>query len=139
MKCWVVAAAIAIVLGVNLGAQKPGSSSELMKTVTITGCVQAAPNLPAGTSGGASSRPTLLLTNASSRFGGSRGPTATIYRVSNDSLLKGRVGQKVQVTGTVNKSAWTNTSDLDLSQAGAIRLVPGIAVRSVKSVASTCP
>jgi hypothetical protein len=121
-----------------------------MKTVTIAGCVQRVPSVPVGTSGvnGRSSRPNFLLTNAYSRIGGtgathvsrSTVPTATVYRLGNgDRRLEGRVGQKVEVTGTVDQSAWTTTSDLDLHQASAMDLVPWMTVLSVKTVASSCP
>jgi hypothetical protein len=117
-----------------------------MKAITVSGCIQAASNAPAGATGTAGSRasdPKFLLTKASMAGTGATGTSgsavpatavASEYRLDwEDAKLTPHVGHKVEVTGTVAQAP-AATQPPAASAANA----PTLKVDSIKMVATTC-
>jgi hypothetical protein len=104
--------------------------------ITVTGCLQPAPDAPTGTAGAAgnaASTEKFVLTNASSdasndATGAKTTTTVRSYRlVANEQALAPHTGKKIEVTGTVDSQA-------DAPASAAPRLL----VESGKVIAPTC-
>ena len=107
--------------------------------ITVTGCLQAAPDGPigtAGTAGAAASTKKFLLTNVSSdtskdAAGATTTSTARSYRlVANEEALAPHAGKKIEVTGTLDGQASTSR--------GSAGDAPQLIVESGKVIAPTC-
>jgi len=161
-------AAITLGLTAGLVAQTPPStpqtqSSASPKSITVTGCVQKAPESPTGTTGAAAassaSEAKFLLTNISMSPSGTTGTagstspsasasasTASQYRLdTDDAKLTPHIGHKVEISGTVEPTASASGSERSTppseprSAAGASSSAPKLKVDTVKMVASSCP
>jgi len=150
------ATTLAIAIGASVGvlaqtaSQPPASSSTTAKTITVSGCVQRAPqSATTGTSGtaGAASSSTatkFVLTNASMSTSGTAGTAgaappstavASEYRLdADDAKLTPHMGHKVEISGTVEPPT-SSTQPPAASAANA----PTLKVDNVKMVATTCP
>jgi hypothetical protein len=104
--------------------------------ITVTGCLQAAPDAPTGTAGAAGSTAStekFVLTNASSdasndATSAKTTSTAHSYRlVANEQALAPHTGKKIEVTGTLDSQASTPAND-----------APRLLVESGKVIAPTC-
>ena len=120
------------------------------KSMTVSGCIQKAePSAGAtGTAGSTAASDTtkFVLKNVSSAAAGAAGTAGTAgtagsaagamvseYRLdADDAKLSPHVGHKVEVTGTVDKSASGAAST-------AATASPKLKVESVKMVSATCP
>jgi hypothetical protein len=133
-----VAIGIAILAGV-IRAQEPSSrvpSSDKDKLV-VTGCVQRADQLPTGTSGtvgaaGSVDSSKFILTKAAPANSPAQSAGRTYRLDADDSLLTTHVGQKVEITGTLD-DAKASASAGDSTAAGA-----KLKVASVKMIAAAC-
>src|SRR5262245_13721083 len=115
--------------------------------ITVTGCLQAAPEGPTGTSGtagAAASAEKFVLTNASSGAPSAAGANAAAsvrsYRlVGNEQALAQATGKKIEVTGTVDSQASApRGSSSAASDPSAIANAPRLIVESGKIIAPTC-
>jgi UDP-N-acetylmuramyl tripeptide synthase len=122
-------------------ARQPAQSTA--KSVTITGCVQNAPQARAGETRDTSDIKFVLTNAAMSPSGptGTSGSTtpstaaASQYRLdADDAKLTSHVGHKVEITGTVEQPTAT-TQPPAASAANA----PKLKVDNVKMIASSCP
>jgi hypothetical protein len=101
--------------------------------ITVTGCLQPAPDAPTGTAGAAgaaASTEKFMLTNASSDASNDAtgAKTTRSYRlVANEQALAPHAGKKIEVTGTVDSQASAPASD-----------APRLLVESGKVIAPTC-
>ena len=156
-RLWLATSA-AIVLGTTAAilAQSPPSSqtsqsqSMTAKTITVTGCVQRAQQVPTGTSGSTAAEPgaaetKFVLSNASISTTGTAGTSGTAtppstavaseYRLhADDAKLTPHVGHKVEITGVVEPPAQASPEPPAASAANA----PTLKVDKVKMLASTC-
>lgn len=157
-------AAVTFALAAGLAAQTPqtppqtsSQTTTSSKNITVTGCIQKAPEGATGTTGSTATRgmtePKFLLTSASMGATGtsgtsttSAGATATTssaheYRLdADDAKLTPHVGHKVEITGTLDQAASTSTTSTAAGQtASASVSSPKLKVDSVKMVAATCP
>jgi hypothetical protein len=122
------------------------------KSMTVSGCIQKAEPPAAGATGTAGSTVAsdttkFVLKNASSAgaatsgtagtagtAGAAAGAMATEYRLdADDAKLSPHVGHKVEITGTVDKSASGAASSASSASAS-----PKLKVDSVKMVSATC-
>lgn len=117
--------------------------------ITVTGCLQAAPETPTGTAGAAGSAASnekFLLTNASSgassdATGDKTTASGRSYRlVANEQALAPHTGKKIEVTGTLDSQAaaprGSSTTPADSSAPGGD--APRLIVESGKVIAPTC-
>jgi hypothetical protein len=131
--------------------QTPQSGAASGKSMTVSGCIQKAePSAGAtGTAGTTSASDTkFVLKNVSSAgaagtsgtagtagSASASGATASEYRLdADDAKLSPHVGHKVEITGTVDKSASGASSS-----AASAAASPKLKVESVKMVSATCP
>jgi hypothetical protein len=131
--------------------QTPQSGAASGKSMTVAGCIQKAEAPSAGATGTAgtagASDTKFVLKNVSSAgaagtsgtagtagtAGAAAGATASEYRLdADDAKLSPHVGHKVEITGTVDKSA-------SGASAAAASASPKLKVESVKMVSATCP
>jgi len=153
VRTWTAScAAIACTAVAGVFAQAPATSespqSTTAKTITVSGCVQRAPEATTGTSGattpstsGAATK--FVLTNAMLSTSGTAGTsgtaapsttTASEYRLdTEEAKLTPHVGHKVEVTGKVDPASSSEAKPASASSA------PTLKVDSVKMVSSTCP
>ena len=132
-------------------APSPGARSDSSAgKVTITGCLQAAPEVPtgtAGTSGSSASAAALekfMLINASATSAAASGSAsasdARTYRlVANESALAPHAGKKIEVTGTLDTpsaSASPNAAPSGASSSSAN--MPKLVVESGKVISQSC-
>jgi hypothetical protein len=117
-------------------APPPAATRDSANKITVTGCLQAAPDAPTGTAGataGAASTEKFVLTNASSdasndATGAKTTSTVRSYRlVANEQALAPHTGKKIEVTGTVDSQASAPASE-----------APRLLVESGKVIAPTC-
>jgi hypothetical protein len=117
--------------------------------ITVTGCLQPAPDAPTGTTGAAGSAASaekFLLTNASSdasnnATGAKTTSTVQSYRlVANEQALAPHTGKKIEVTGTLDSQGSTSrgssATPSDPSAPGSD--APRLIVESGKIIAPTC-
>jgi hypothetical protein len=145
-QLWSVAV-VGIVSAVSVGllAQAPGGSqTPASKPITLSGCIERAPQSePGGTPATGAMSAKFLLTNATTPATGAVGTTGTTkpaikYQLDvDDAKVTPHVGHKVEVTGTVQDQPSTANlpGGADPSSASA----PKLKVDSVKMVAATCP
>jgi hypothetical protein len=144
--------AIAFGLTVGLVAQEPPQTpptqSSSAKSVSVTGCIQRAAQVPTGTSGAAgapssTNETKFLLTSAAMSTSGTTGTAgvppstavASEYRLdADDAKLTPHVGHKVEIAGTVEQPP-SRTEAPAASAANA----PKLKVDTVKMIAATCP
>jgi len=150
LRIWTATCA-AITIGAMVGAvsaaqSSSASQSSATKTITVTGCIENAPQSPTGTSGtsrtGTSQTETkFVLTKAMSSATGSTGTTGTASSSSNaseyrldaaDTTLTPHVGHKVEITGTVEPASRMSTQPAGSSSQ------PTLKVDQVKMVSTTC-
>ena len=130
--------------------QTPQSGAASGKSMTVSGCIQKAEPPSAGATGTAGTAGAMdtkfVLKNVSSAgaagtagtagtagAASASGPTASEYRLdADDAKLSPHVGHKVEITGTVDKSA-------SGASASAAAASPKLKVDSVKMVSATCP
>jgi hypothetical protein len=154
IRTGVIAAATACVSVGVVVAQAPqaSESTTAAKSITITGCVQAAEKAPTGTSGttgapAAAADTKFVLKNAmaSASAAGAAGtagtsgtaseasPVASEYRLdADDAKLSPHVGHKVEITGTAPKPS-------SAAPSSAASATPKLKVDSVKMISATCP
>ncbi len=136
-------AAIALGTVVAVLAQVPPSSSPTSQSaagkITVTGCVQRAPQSPTGTTGSASAAETAKFVLAHAMISPSEPatsrttPAASEYRLdTEDSKLIPHLGHKVEITGSVEPAS--RTAQPSASAASE----PTLKVDAVKMVAQTC-
>jgi hypothetical protein len=112
----------------------------------VTGCLQAAPDGPTGTAGGATSSEKFVLTNASSdssndAAGAKTTSTVRSYRlVANEQALAPHAGKKIEVTGTLDNqaSASRESSSAPSASSAPAADAPRLIVESGKIIAPTC-
>lgn len=127
-------------------APPAAATQDSANKITVTGCLQAAPGGPTGTSGASASAEKFVLTNVTSNAspdaaGAKTTSTVRSYRlVANDEALAPHAGKKIEVTGTLDNQASASrgsssaSSDSSTSGADAPRLI----VESGKIIAPTC-
>lgn len=138
----------AIVCGLTIGllAQAPSSSqAQTDKPVTLSGCLERAPQSDAGappsSSAAATASTKFVLTNASATASGAVGTAgaakpATRYQLDvEDTKVSPHIGHKVEVTGILQAPSSASPSGASPSMAAA----PRLKVNAVKMVAATCP
>jgi len=117
-------------------APPPAATRDSANKITVTGCLQAAPDAPTGTTGAAgaaASTEKFMLTNVSSDAsndpaGAKPTSSASSYRlVANEQALAPHTGKKIEVTGTVDSQASAPASE-----------APRLLVESGKVIAPTC-
>ena len=150
MKIWsgILAASFVATVGLSAqqapptstpGAQQPAPSAQASgqsKTVTISGCLQAAPASAATAGGGAASSATapkfvLAAKPATGAAGGAVGTSGTAMRYSlegEEKTISPHLNHQVEITGMVQPSA---------AGAGAAAS-PTLKVESLKMVSATC-
>ncbi|HEY6214881.1 MAG TPA: hypothetical protein VIW45_21460 [Vicinamibacterales bacterium] len=155
----VVCSATAIALAQSTTTSSSSSSSKANR-VTVTGCVERG-SMPSsettGTTGttGSSASTThdakFILTKVSSGLSTTTGTTGTTspsvatplqYRLddSEQSRVSPHVGQKVEITGTVEDHDRTSASSVTGTTSGApsTRVSPTLKVETIRTIASTC-
>jgi hypothetical protein len=140
-----------------LHAQTPTSSdarSADAKSVTVTGCIERAAQMPTGTAGAAGTAapaPKFILAKATA---GSSSPTGTAgsttpsssatapqYRFddADESKLAPHVGHKVEITGTIDDQGRSATGAPGAPSASSSSAAsPKLKVDSVKMIAASC-
>ena len=112
------------------------------KTVTVSGCVQRAPEAgTTGTTGTSGTAPKFELTNAmmaGSTTGSSSMAAKTFTLDGTDAQLAAHVNHKVEVTGTVEEHAMSGGTSETTGTTGSAKS-PKLKVDSVKMVSTTCP
>ena len=118
--------------------------------VTITGCLQAAPEVPtgtAGTSGSSASAAALekfMLIECQRNVGGGSGSAsasdARTYRlVANESALAPHAGKKIEVTGTLDTpSASASPNSAPSGSSSSSTNMPKLVVESGKVISQSC-
>jgi len=114
-------------------AATPAATPAGANKITVTGCLQPAPDAPTGTAGAAgaaASTEKFVLTNASSdaaNDAAAKAPSAvrSYHLVANEQALSPHTGKKIEVTGTIDSAA---------PAADGPRLI----VESGKIIAPTC-
>jgi hypothetical protein len=118
--------------------------------VTVTGCIQKAPEGATGTTGSTATRgmsePKFLLKSAATGATGTAGTApstavASEYRLdADDAKLTPHVGHKVEIVGTVEQTSTTSTSTAAAGQTASASAssAPKLKVDSVKMIAATC-
>ena len=130
-------------------APPSAATTDSANKITVTGCLQAAPEGPTGTAGAAgaaASTEKFLLTNASSDAsndapGAKTTSSVHSYRlVANEQALAPHAGKKIEVTGTVDSQGGTSrgasATPSDPSAPGGD--APRLIVESGKIIAPTC-
>jgi hypothetical protein len=134
-------AAIGLAAVTTVAAQQPppaaAPSSADKDKVVVTGCIQQAPKLPVGTTGGAATADTskFILTKASPASDATATPKT--YRLdAEDSQLTAHVGHKVEITGTLDASKPAAVAGDPAPPAAASPAK--LKVASVKMIAASC-
>jgi hypothetical protein len=134
-RVWIPTLALAGIATVGLAAQMSSSSSQSAQPnanpvkITVTGCVERSSATSGmnsgqtGTSGTMANEPMFVLTNATSQSSGSSSttgtsgtasssnPTATRYQLeAPESRLSSHVGEKVEITGTLENSSTSGST-----------------------------
>jgi hypothetical protein len=139
--------------------QRP-SSTTASDRITVTGCLQkdtaSATAGTTGTSGTASAStsasafvlnvtpPSPSTTGSTASTAGTSGSTASSYKLdADDSKLSPHVGHKVEITGSLDKSASTAPSGSASTAAGSTAsasssMAPKLKVDSVRMIAASC-
>lgn len=132
--------------------QSPAARSDNgASKVTITGCLQPAPEVPTGTAGtsgssaGAAALEKFVLTNASATPataapGSASASDARTYRlVANESALAPHAGKKIEVTGTLDSpSASASPNPAPSGSSSSSTGTPKLVVESGKVISQSC-
>lgn len=140
--------AVSIALGAAAALNAQSSSSSNANRVTMTGCIERSPaSAPTGTSGavGASAPDTKFVLTAPSvgNTAGTAGTTADtasiVYKLddADQSKVSPHEGHKVEITGTVEKSAAPGESHSPQTTTTTLT-PPKLRVESVRVIASGC-
>src|SRR5215475_8676982 len=126
-------------------APPAAATQDSANKITVTGCLQAAPGGPTGTTGASASAEKFVLTNITPNSNDAAGAktTSTVrsYRlVANDEALAPHAGKKIEVTGTLDNQASTSPGSSSASSASSASAndAPRLIVESAKIIAPTC-
>lgn len=146
-------AAIFAIASIAMSAQNPpsnstpqGRSESTDRKVTVTGCLEAAPQsatpaAPAAEARGdqAGAAKAFMLTNAAASAAAPAGDAAaprTFRLVANEAALSPHAGKKVELTGTVQNSDSSSRNSSSASTADSS--APQLVVESGKVLAEKC-